>query len=117
MEGNTNFGVDTDPSIDPRRSWMVAAWLVREAVQGETPTRKPAGCHVFAVDRGKKPPTGWIIERPRLHCADPFRVPQEVRVGESTAVIPGIRACVRRHLFPPSNVKVKLSRLRFQLGF
>src|SRR5580658_8056421 len=33
-EENTNFGADTDPSIDPRRSWLVAAWLAPKARRG-----------------------------------------------------------------------------------
>jgi hypothetical protein len=40
MEGNTNFGADTDPSIDPSLSRIVGAWLARAAGQEEPSNRE-----------------------------------------------------------------------------
>src|SRR5450755_4521103 len=63
--------------------------------------RPPAGklalCQIFAVDGGKEPPARGITQLARLHNADAFRVPQKVRIGESTAVIPSVRARICGH--------------------
>src|SRR5262249_5529597 len=66
------------------RGWLRCGWHGRRGRE-KSPTRKIVRCHVFAVDCGEKPPTGWVTEVPRLHGADAFGVPEKVGVRERAA--------------------------------
>src|SRR4051794_19364833 len=70
------------------------------------PARKLRIRDVLAVQGGEGPPTIQIIQLQRLHRVNPFGVPKQVRVGESAAVFPCVRACKGSHFSPVLSQRV-----------